>query len=176
MNWIGERLSAPPPANRPPLSGDEIDAHAKRVAWAVKATGQPVPTGGVWRFVLEAHMRWPDAQRVFARCAAHGVEERTVDGFKALVAVEEKREMVFNFEVEHDDILYDVDAETKMVGHDKLEVVLLEVRRVHDDDDNFTMVPLDQVTGELRETLAAAANDDVMRRAEPDPPPVFDDR
>lgn len=86
MNWVGARMSAPPPVDRPCLTDEAVDSWAVRVADAVKKTGKPVPTGGVWRFVLEEAMRWPDAERVFARCEAHGVRRREVDGFMALVA------------------------------------------------------------------------------------------
>ncbi len=87
--------------------------------------------------------------------------------------------MVFNFECEHNDVLYDVDAETKQVGHDKLEVILIEVRAVNENDEDgqgFVMVDMKDVTGDLREALMSAANDELMQQAEPDAPRVFDDR
>lgn len=86
MNWIGARMSAPPSVDRPRLTDEDVNSWAVRVADAVKRTGQSVPTGGVWRFVLEEAMRWPDAERVFARCEAHGVRRRKVDRCDVLVA------------------------------------------------------------------------------------------
>lgn len=82
--------------------------------------------------------------------------------------------MIFNFEYEHDGVLYDADAESRLVGHDGLEIALLEVRRVNCTGEGFVALALDGLGQDLLSALQAAAAAEYELLCEPDAPRVFD--